>query len=110
MRIPIAAMAAAAVLLLPAAANADPPITPPDGATCTFRAGITTCVQSFGTGTRTETTFADPRCPSGEARSVTTSFTTVTTTTRFRGTHQQGPPQTEVFSSQPVTITSCVPA
>ena len=102
----VAAVAVAA-LGLPASAAAEPPITPPEGSTCTFDSGITTCVQRIGFGTVGVVMIEDRSCPSGfaERRTETTSITT--TTMVFRGTHQRGEPTTETTTSRTET-TSCV--
>jgi hypothetical protein len=103
-----AAVAAAAVAAaLPASASADPPITPPEGSTCTFEAGLTTCVQSIGFGSVVVQQIDDPSCPSGIAERRTTTTSITTTTTVFRGTHQMGEPRTETTSNTTVT-TTCV--
>ena len=53
MKMPLAAAVAAAAVVvgLPASASAKPPIAPPEGTTCTFARGITTCVKQIGFGT-----------------------------------------------------------
>jgi hypothetical protein len=110
MKMPLAATIAATVAAagLPASASADPPITPPEGTTCTFDSGITTCVRGFGIGTALVEEIDDPSCPSGRAQRVTETFRTTTTTFVFRGTHQQGDPRTETHTSTSVTVT-CLP-
>jgi hypothetical protein len=104
-----AAVAAAAVaaLGLPASAAAEPPITPPEGSTCTFDSGITTCVVRIGFGTVGVVTMKDRSCPSGFAEEQTTTTSIITTTTVFRGVHQRGEPTTETTTSRTVTR-SCV--
>lgn len=106
-----AAVAAAVVASVgfPLSASAAPPVNPPDGSTCTFHSGLTTCVQSTGLGSVTLVIIDDPSCASGQAERRTETLTTVTTTTIFRGTQQLGDPQTETTSSTSVT-TTCVPA
>ena len=88
-----AAVAAAAVASvgLPASASARYRRLPPDGATCTFHHGLTTCVQSSGFATM-GINIDDPNCPSGKAEQQTETTTIETTTTVFRGTHQLGEP------------------
>lgn len=108
MKMPLAAAVAAAVVVgLPASAYADPPITPPEGTTCTFARGITTCVKQIGFGTVGIVFIEDESCPSGIAERRTETISTTTTTTVFRGTHQQGEPRTETQSTTTVT-TTCV--
>jgi hypothetical protein len=104
-----AAVAAGAVVSvgLPASASAAPPVIPPEGATCTFQHGLTTCVQSSGFGTVGIVNIDDPNCPSGEAEQRTETTTIETTTTVFRGTHQRGEPQTDTTTSTTVT-TNCL--
>ena len=104
-----AAVAAAAVASvgLPASASAEPPITPPEGSTCTFHRGLTTCVRSIGFGTVAVGIIDDRSCPSDEAEQQTERTTTETTTTVFRGTRQLGEPHTDTTTSTTVT-TNCV--
>jgi hypothetical protein len=104
-----AAVAAAAVASvgLATSASAAPPVIPPDGSTCTFHRGLTTCVQSSGFGTVAVEIIDDPSCPSGKAERQTETTTIRTTTTVFRGTHQRGEPQTDETTSTTVT-TNCV--
>ncbi len=104
-----AAVAAAAVASvgLAASASAAPPVIPPDGATCTFHHGLTTCVQSSGFATVGIVNIDDPNCASGKAEQQTETTTIETTTTVFRGTHQLGEPQTDTTSSTTVT-TNCL--
>jgi hypothetical protein len=103
----VAAIAATVAAALPASASADPPITPPEGASCTFERGITTCVQRTGIGFGTVETIDDPSCPSGQAQRFTETFIITTTTTVFRGTQQQGEPQTETQRTTTVR-TTCI--
>ena len=109
MKMPLAATIAATVaaVALPASASADPPITPPEGSTCTFERGITTCVQAIGIGAGTIEEIDDPSCPSGRAVRRTERFSITTTTTVFRGTHQQGDPTTETHTTT-TTTTTCI--
>jgi hypothetical protein len=104
-----AAVAAAAVASvgLPASASAAPPVIPPEGATCTFQHGLTTCVQSSGFATVGIVNIDDPTCPSGQAEQRTETTTIETTTTVFRGTHQLGEPQVDTTTTRTVT-TNCV--
>jgi hypothetical protein len=102
----VAAVAVASVGL-PASASAAPPVIPPDGATCTFHHGLTTCVQSSGFATVGIVNIDDPNCPSGKAEQQTETTTIETTTTVFRGTHQLGEPKTDTTSSTTVT-TNCL--
>jgi hypothetical protein len=104
-----AAVAAAAVASvgLPASASAEPPVIPPEGATCTFHRGLTTCLRSIGFGTGAGVIIDDPSCPSGKADQQTETTTTETTTTVFRGTHQLGEQHTDVATRTTVT-TNCM--
>ena len=104
-----AAVAAAAVAAvgLPASASAQPPITPPEGSTCTFARGLTTCIAQIGVGSVLVVRFDDPSCPSGMAERRTTTSSITTTTTVFRGVHQLGEPRTETVTNSSTTV-SCV--
>jgi len=104
-----AAVAAAAVASvgLPASASAVPPVVPPEGTSCTFHHGLTTCVRSIGFGTVGVVGIDDRNCSSGKAEQRTETTVIETTTTVFRGTHQTGDPQTHTTSSTTVT-TNCV--
>ena len=82
-------------------------MTPPDGSTCTFDHGMTTCVQTLGFATISIEPIDDPSCPSGQAERVTETTGTETTTWVFRGPHQLGDPQTQRTSSTSVS-THCV--
>ena len=101
------AAAAVAPVGLPASASAEPPITPPEGSTCTFHSVLTTCVRSIGFGTVAVGIIDDRSCLSGKAEQQTETTTTETTTTVFRGTHQLGEPHTDITTSTTVT-TNCV--
>jgi hypothetical protein len=114
MKLPLAAAIAATAVAagLPASASADPPITPPEGSTCTFEKGITTCVEPlFGFGSvLVEEIDVDPAiCPSGRAEHRITTRTIVKRVTVFRGMHQQGDPREESETSRSET-TTCLPA
>jgi hypothetical protein len=103
-----AAIVAAALLGLPAAASADPPITPPGASTCTFQAGLTTCVERIGFASVQIVQVSDPSCPSGMAERRTSRSSTLTTTTIFRGMRKLSETQTEETSGPTVT-TTCIP-
>src|SRR5215208_5875297 len=85
------------------AASAVPPVIPPQGSTCTFHSGLTTCVHSVGFGTVGVEIVDDPSCPSGKAERETETTITETTTTVFRGTRQLGEPRTDTTTSTTVT-------
>ena len=104
-----AAVAAAAVVAigLPAAATAKPPITTPEGSTCTFERGLTTCVQSIGFATVAVLQIPDSTCPTGIRLRITESSEITTTTWVFRGMHQLGEPRTETTRTGPTTTERC---
>jgi hypothetical protein len=101
------AVAAVAAIGLPASATAKPPITPPEGSTCTFAKGLTTCVQTTGTVSTAIELIPDDTCPTGFRLRITRSSETTTTTTVFRGTHQLGEPTTETTTTGPTTTEEC---
>jgi hypothetical protein len=108
-----AAVAAAAVtaIALPASVTAKPPITPPEGSTCTFAKGHTTCIRSIGTAFAFETEpFPFAGCASGWAAQRTEGSETTTTTWVFRGMHQLGEPTSVTTTTGPTTTTRCVAA
>jgi hypothetical protein len=104
----VAAAAVASVGLAPSA-SAVPPVIPPEGSTCTFHRGLTTCVHSVGFGTVGVEIIDDRSCPSGKAERQTETTITETTTTVFRGTRQLGEPRTDTTSSTTVTTTCADP-
>jgi hypothetical protein len=101
------AVAAVAAIGLPASATAKPPVTPPEGSTCTFAKGLTTCVQSIGFVTVAVEQIPDDTCPTGFRLRITESSSITTTTWVFRGMHQLGEPTTETTTTGPTTTERC---
>lgn len=86
---------------------AAPPITPPEGSTCTFAKGLTTCVQTTGIVTVSVLLIPDDTCPTGFRLRVTRSSETTTTTTVFSGMHQLGEPTTVTTRTGATTSEEC---